>query len=421
MQLGIIADDFTGATDVAGFLVAAGVRTTQLVGVPADDRHFEAEGASQAIVISLKSRSCPPEQAVRHSCAALAWLQRHGAHRIYQKYCSTFDSTTDGNIGPVADALMDRLEADVTVVCPALPVNGRTIYHGYLFVNGVLLEETGMRHHPITPMTDSHLGRLMEAQSRGRAGVVPADVVDAGATAVRREIDTLAGAGIRYVVLDALRSEHLDTLARAVRDLPLTTGGSGLAAALARACVDDRIDPVEAAAAGRPDAGPAVILSGSCSDMTRAQVRHYAEAAPAVAMDVDRCLDAPAYARELAGWVQDHQSSRHAPLVYATTDPGTLQEIQRRMGPDAGEAVERTFASLARLLADAGTTRFIVAGGETSGAVVDALGVDGFHVGPQIAPGVPWVRSIDGSYSMALKSGNFGSERFFFDCQRDVP
>lgn len=414
MRLGVIADDFTGATDVAGFLVDNGVTTTQLVGVPADDVDVDA----QAVVISLKSRSCPPEQAVEKSLAALAWLQARKSRQIYQKYCSTFDSTPLGNIGPVADALLDALGSDQTVVCPALPVNGRTIYNGYLFVNGVLLQESGMRHHPVNPMTDSHLGRLMEVQSRGTAGVVAADTVDRGADAVSRRCDALRSDGVRYAVVDALTSRHLDVLAEAVDDLPLVTGGSGLAAAMANTW-PDRIGPEDAAEAGRPAGGPAVVLSGSCSERTRAQVASYAAEAPSLAIGVERCLDDPSYADELAEWVRGRQADRWAPMIYATTDPAGLRVIHERFGVRVGRAVERTFASIARLLAEAGTRRFVVAGGETSGAVVQALDVRGFHVGPQIAPGVPWVRAIEKPYSMALKSGNFGHERFFFACQED--
>lgn len=417
MQLGVIADDFTGATDVAGFLVANGVTTSQLVGVPPEDVEIDA----QAVVVSLKSRSCPPKQAVEESLATLSWLRARGSRRIYQKYCSTFDSTPQGNIGPVADALLDELGADFTVVCPALPVNGRTVYNGYLFVNGVLLEESDMRNHPVNPMTDSHLGRLMEAQSRGKAGVVASEAVDLGAAAVTQRFNTLRAEGMRYAVLDALRSRHLDVLAEAVSELPLVTGGSGLAASMARTWTG-RVSPERAAAAGRPSGGPAVVLSGSCSEMTRAQVAAYSENAPSLATDVERCLDDPAYADEVAVWVrrsQSAQSGRWAPLVYATTDPSTLHDIQKQFGARAGEAVEQTFAAIARILAEAGTRQFVVAGGETSGAVVQALDIRGFHVGPQIAPGVPWVRAIEKPYSMALKSGNFGNERFFFDCQED--
>lgn len=415
MLLGVIADDFTGATDIAGFLVANGVSTTQIIGVPPDDLKVAAE----AVVISLKSRSCPADQAVAESLAALAWLRRQGCTQVFQKYCSTFDSTAAGNIGPVADALLDALGADLTVICPALPVNGRTVYNGYLFVGGVLLSESGMRHHPVTPMTDSSLVRLMEAQAKGTCGVVAADTVDAGVDAVRAALDGLRKAGHRYAVLDALKPRHLEILGAAVADMALVTGGSGLAAGMAKAWADRLADPAHAADAGRPGAKQqAIVLAGSCSQMTNAQVAAYREAAPAFVVDPARCLaDAEAYADEIAAWIAKNRGGRWAPLVHATTDPEHLQAVQKRFGPAASTAIETTFAALARRLAAAGFDRFVVAGGETSGAVVQALGVSGFHIGPQIAPGVPWVRAVDKPFSLALKSGNFGQPRFFFECQ----
>lgn len=414
MLIGVIADDFTGATDIAGFLVSCGVATTQLIGVPPADLAVEAE----AVVISLKSRSCPADEAVADSLAALAWLRARDCPRIYQKYCSTFDSTRKGNIGPVADALLDALGADFTVICPALPVNGRTIYNGYLFVGDVLLEDSGMRDHPINPMTDSSLVRLMEAQSIGRAGVVTAAVVARGPAAVKAELDALRAAGKRYAVLDALTDAHLDTLGAAVADMPLVTGGSGLAAGMAKAWRRRNQDPSRAAAAGAPQPGRGVVISGSASQMTNRQVAEYKAKAPSFPVDPVRCLaDQAGYAREMAAWVQAQPRAGLAPLLYATTDATTLKDIQARFGAAASMAIEATFAALARQLAEAGFTRFVVAGGETSGAVVQALGVSGFHIGPQIAPGVPWVRAVDKPYSLALKSGNFGAPSFFFDCQ----
>ena len=439
MLLGIIADDFTGAADIAGFLVANGTSTTQIIGVPPDDLDVEAE----AVVISLKSRSCPASQAVADSRAALAWLRNRNCRQFYLKYCSTFDSTAGGNIGPVTDALLDDLDDDFTVICPALPVNQRTVYNGYLFVNGVPLAESSMRFHPINPMTDSSLVRLMEAQAAGTCGVVTWETVERGEWEVRRALDEIRGAGRRYAVLDTLNTAHLDVLGRAVGDLTFVTGGSGLAAGMARSWAETgqlaRRDPAETgqptrrdsaetgqparrdpADAGRPTGREAVVLAGSCSEMTRAQVSAYMAAAPARALDVGKCLDDPAYPHEISEWVLSVRGGRWAPIVYATADPETLRDIQERFGPEAGVAVEGTLAALAQLLAGEGFDRFIVAGGETAGAVVQALGITAFHVGPQISPGVPWVRAVDGSYSFALKSGNFGQEQFFFDCQEDI-
>ncbi len=413
MLLGVIADDFTGATDIAGFLVANGVSTTQIIGTPSDEMDVGAE----AVVISLKSRSCPAPQAVADSLASLAWLQRRGCPQVFQKYCSTFDSTRDGNIGPVADALLDALRDDFTVVCPGLPVNGRTVYNGYLFVGGVPLAELGMRHHPINPMTDSSLVRLMQEQAAGTCAVVTADAIDEGVAAVRRMMDRHRRAGHRYAVLDTLKTAHLDVLGQAVADLPLVTGGSGLAAGMAKTWVDRLADPAHAADAGRPIGRDAVILAGSCSQMTNAQVAAYRSEAPAHAVDVRRCLDDPAYAETLADWALANRGGRWAPLVYATTDPDSLRAVQQEFGATASTAIEATFAALSARLAEAGFDRFVVAGGETSGAVVQALGIRALSIGPAIAPGVPWVRAVGKPWSLALKSGNFGQERFFFDCQ----
>jgi len=294
------------------------------------------------------------------------------------------------------------------------------VYNGYVFVNGVPLAESGMRFHPVNPMTDSSLVRLMEAQAAGRCGVVTSDTIDGGEAEVRRALDEIRSAGRRYAVLDTLKTAHLDVLGQAVQGLTLVTGGSGLASGMARAWTPQSADSKKAAEAGRPAGRNAVVLAGSCSEMTRAQVAAYMSAAPACAIDVGMCLDDPAYAQEIADWVLSARGGRWAPMVYASADPASLSGIQEKFGADAGPAVERTFANLAQLLAGAGFDRYIVAGGETSGAIVQALGIAAFHIGPQIAPGVPWVRAVDGSYSMALKSGNFGHERFFFDCQEDV-
>ena len=415
MKIGVIADDFTGATDIAGFLVAGGLTTTQMIGVPDADAQVDAE----AVVISLKSRSNPAAEAVADSLAALDWLRARGCEQIYQKYCSTFDSTAAGNIGPVADALMAALGTDITVICPALPVNGRSVYLGHLFVGRDLLQDSGMRDHPITPMRDSSLIRLMEGQAQGRCGLVDAATVDQGPQAVRARIAALRADGVRYVVLDAISDAHLATLGQAVADMALVTGGSGLGYGIARA-VSGGVD-AQAQDAGAPLAGPAVVISGSCSVMTNRQVAAYRALAPTLDVDVDRCLaDADVYGAELAKWVLAQPQGR-APMITATADPARLREIQAQNGAAASEAVERTFAAAAARLAKGGITRFIVAGGETSGSVTQALKVTGFAIGPQIAPGVPWVRAVDKPLSLALKSGNFGAETFFTDAQEVRP
>ena len=412
MKLGVIADDFTGATDIAGFLVENGLSTLQLSGVPQHDGDLPRV---DAVVISLKSRSCPAGEAVRDSLAALAWFQARGCPRIYQKYCSTFDSTAAGNIGPVTDALLAALGQDFTLICPALPVNGRTVYQGNLFVGALPLAESGMRHHPITPMQDSNLLRLMEGQGSGRAGLVPFATIDKGAATIAGAFEQLAEDGVRYAVVDTLTEQHLLDIATAALHLPLVTGGSGLAIGLARQLGSG--DLQGAREAGWPRGSRAVVLSGSCSEMTNRQVARYRQHAPALALDVARCLEDADYPAVLAQWVLA-QPLAPAPLVYATTSPGELARIQESHGQQAAsDAVEHCFARLAQRLQGAGVDGFIIAGGETSSRITQALGVKAFHIGPQIAPGVPWVRAIDAPLSLALKSGNFGDEDFFDKAQ----
>lgn len=389
MQLGVIADDFTGATDIASFLVRNGMPTVQLNGVPTRDLPL----TSEAVVISLKTRSCPAEMAVSQSLAALRWLQAQGCQQFYFKYCSTFDSTAQGNIGPVLDALLAELGETRTVISPALPVNGRTVYQGYLFVGEQLLNESGMRHHPVTPMEDAHLGRLIERQGRGKAALIAWPIVARGPEAVAAALAAVNDPAVRYVVLDALSEQDL-----------LTQGARG-----------------ESAQAGMPLVGPAVVLSGSCSVMTNSQVAAYRQQAPARAVDLSACFtDLESYVRTLTDWVDAQRDAPLAPMIYATTEPQTLQRIQAQYGDKASsERVEQLFAALAAALKAKGFTRFIVAGGETSSIVAQTLGVEAFHIGPTISPGVPWVRDTRQPLSLALKSGNFGDIQFFARAQQE--
>jgi uncharacterized protein YgbK (DUF1537 family) len=408
--IGCIADDFTGATDLAGMLVKAGFRTVQTVGVPDGPTPADID----AVVVALKSRTSPPEQAVRESLAALRWLQGASARQIYFKYCSTFDSTPRGNIGPVADALLDALRADFTVVCPAFPANARTIYKGYLFVGNVLLSESGMRDHPLTPMTDANLVRVMAAQTARSVGLVPHEVVRGGAAAIRARFDELRRAGVTYAVVDALHNDDLLALGAACADLPLVTAGSGLALGLGPN-VPDAL-PAQGIADRLPaTGGRRAVISGSCSVATRRQVALMRERHPAfrvVASDLARGEDV--VGRALA-WA----SGQDGPvLIYATAEPDEVRAAQAAFGAaEAGEMVERALAAIATGLVDAGVGQMIVAGGETSGAVVQALGIDAMTIGPEIDPGVPWTAALRRGggppLALALKSGNFGTEDFF--------
>lgn len=419
MQLGVIADDFTGATDIASFLVRNGMPTVQLNGVPIHG----AQVNSDAVVISLKTRSCPAEEAISQSLNALRWLQDQGCQQFYFKYCSTFDSTAAGNIGPVLDALLAVLQETQTVISPALPINGRTVYQGYLFVGNQLLNESGMRHHPVTPMDDAHLGRLIERQGQGKAGLVAWPTVDQGPEAVAAELSALADSAVRYIVLDALNEQHLLTQGIALRQMKLVSGGSGLAIGLARDWAQRHGAQRDSSRAGMPVPGPAVVLSGSCSLMTNAQVTAYRAMAPARAVDLSACFEnLSAYVDTLCDWVDEHRAAPLAPMVYATTEPETLQRIQHEYGNKASsERVEQLFAALAAALKAKGFSRFIVAGGETSSIVAQTLGVEAFHIGPVISPGVPWVRDTRQPLSLALKSGNFGDTQFFARAQQEFP
>lgn len=413
VQLGVIADDFTGGTDIASFLVANGVKTIQLSGTqPLDSIADDV----QAIVVSLKSRSNPADEAVEQSLQALELLKAAGARQIFFKYCSTFDSTAKGNIGPVTDALLNSLNEDFTVICPALPVNGRTTYQGHLFVNGVPLHESGMRNHPVTPMTDSSLVRLMDGQAEGTTGLVPIETVERGAEVVGEALAGLKAAGNRYAVLDALNDQHLSILGEAVGQMRLVTGGSGLGGAIARA-LPDHVKSRQSAFATK--SSPTVILSGSCSIMTNDQVADYKTKGPCLAVDVDRLMSSPdGYDEEVRAWFNEQAPSGPAPLIFATADPSEVRRLQRAYGSaESSQAIEGFFGRIATALVNGGVQRVVVAGGETSGSVTTALGVTGFEVGNAIAPGVPWVRSLDGQVDLALKSGNFGTIDFFSQAQ----
>lgn len=415
MKLGIIADDFTGATDIASFIVAAKLKTVQVIGVPTHD--FKVESDTSAIVVSLKSRSCEPDIAILESLRALAWLQTQGCTQFYFKYCSTFDSTQNGNIGPVTDALLEALGESFTIICPSLPVNGRTVYQGHLFVYQDLLSESSMQHHPVTPMRDSNLMRLMDAQSQGKTGLVNYATVEAGYEAIIEQFESLKSTGHRYAVVDTLSSEHLLTIGKASQTLKLVTGGSGLAIGLVHHVADDNM-PLVSADNYAPKRDKTVILSGSCSSMTQAQVKQYTSLAPSFQVLIKESISDSDYAEKIANWVIDNSGSPYAPMVYATVSPSELAEIQVTFGAQkASEAVESLFAQLTSLLKQKGIRNFIVAGGETSGVVTQSLGVEALFIGPQIAPGVPWVRATQAPFSLALKSGNFGDINFFQTAQ----
>jgi len=413
ITLGVIADDFTGATDVASMLVRAGMRTVQLIGVPEADR---ATPDADAIVVALKTRTVPAADAVAESLAALRWLQRAGMRQCYFKYCSTFDSTPAGNIGPVTEALMASLGIDFTLACPAFPENGRTIFRGHLFVGDELLSDSGMRNHPLTPMHDANLVRVLQAQCRERrVGLIRHDTVSRGASAVQARVQALRDEGTSIAIADAIDNDALRTLAAACADWPLLTAGSGLALGLP-AAYEQRgwIRPDAAAARLDPLVGHAAVLSGSCSQATLSQVKTWVDAGrPAFAIDPRALARGDAVVDAALAWAGDRIACEAA-LIYASAEPDALRSVQAELGAaQAGELVERCLAQIARALVERGVQRLVVAGGETSGAVVNALGVTQLRIGAPICPGVPWTQAEGRPLQLALKSGNFGGPAFF--------
>ena len=414
LLLGCIADDLTGATDLGINLSREGLSVIQVNGVP--DPALDVPVAD-AVVVALKSRTIATADAVAQSLAALAWLHGRGAERIYFKYCSTFDSTPRGNIGPVTEALRTVLGvapgALPTPATPAYPRNGRTVYLGHLFVGDVLLSDSGMRKHPLTPMTDANLVRVLAAQTTGRVGLVPYADVDAGAAAVRARLEALAAEGCTHAIVDATRDEHLVAAGRACLDLPLTTGGAGLALGLARA-LRDRAHAGGGAWTTPSPRGPVAWLSGSCSEATLAQLAAVRDTVPSFRLDPLLLAADPDLAPRIAALAVSALGEKPV-LVYATAAPGAVAEAQRVLGVErAATLVEDAFRRIARALADAGVRAFVVAGGETSGAVVDTLGARALAIGPEIDPGVPWTRAVGGEpLWLALKSGNFGGPDFF--------
>ena len=410
--LGCIADDFTGATDLANMLVRGGMRTVQTIGVPDTDARIEAD----ALVVALKSRTIPAKQAVHQSLEALEWLRAQGCRQFFFKYCSTFDSTSKGNIGPVAEALLDALKDDFTIACPAFPENGRTIFRGNLFVGEVLLNESGMENHPLTPMTDPNLVRVLQRQTKSKVGLIRYDTIAQGAEAIRARIDELKEDGVRLAIADALSDADLYALGKACRDRLLVTGGSGIALGLPQNfhSADLLVYAGDAADLQKID-GKAVVLAGSASKATNSQVAEWRASKPSFRVDPIALSRGEPVVKDAVDYARNHDE---AVLIYATSSPNEVKIVQKELGAEtAGRLVEDALASIARMLRDAGVRKFVVAGGETSGAVVQALGIRSLRIGPQIDPGVPATQSVatngDVPLALALKSGNFGTTDFF--------
>ena len=413
MLLGAIADDFTGATDLASMLVRNGMRSVQLIGVP---RQSDPTPDADAVIVALKSRTAPVRQAVTESLAALAWLRDARCRQIFFKYCSTFDSTDQGNIGPVADALLKALDSDFALACPAFPANGRSVYQGHLFVGSVLLSESGMENHPLTPMKDANLVRVLGHQTDGTVGLVPYAVVANGAEAIADAMTALREQGRRYAIVDAVSDEHLVAIGTAAQRHALITGGSGVAMGLPENFRRDGL----LATRGDPGALPmiegyAAVLAGSCSRATLGQVEAAAGHVPILQLDPLETPDAGTLSLQALEWIDGKLGA--APVVIAASaPPDKVAALQQRLGRDAaGALVEHALAMIADGLFAHGVRRLVVAGGETAGAVVSQLGVRSLRIGAEIDPGVPWTYA-EGARPpvlLALKSGNFGARDFF--------
>ena len=408
--LGCIADDFTGATDLANTLVKGGMTAVQVIGVPTGPLP-EAD----AVIVALKSRTAPVAEAVAESLAACEALLAAGAKQIFFKYCSTFDSTEAGNIGPVADGLVKRLDCGFALANPAFPTNGRTVYQGHLFVGDKLLDESGMENHPLTPMRDANLVRVLGRQTTGTVKLVPYAVVEQGATVIRHTMTGLKESGWRYAIVDAVTDAHLVAIGEAAADHALITGGSGIAMGLpgnfrAKGLLPQR---GEAAAALPPMQGHAAVVAGSCSRATLGQIGYARDHAHTLELDALATPDAAALARQALDWAEGKLGD-HPVVIAASAPPETVAALQAKLGRDAaGALVEHAVASIAEGLVARGVRRLVVAGGETSGAVVSRLGVSALRIGPEIDPGVPWTHAEPVGLHLALKSGNFGARDFF--------
>ncbi|HTC10734.1 MAG TPA: 3-oxo-tetronate kinase [Acetobacteraceae bacterium] len=413
MLLGCIADDFTGATDLASMLVKHGMRTVQCIGVPRAD---EVAPDVDAVVVALKSRTVPARQAVGESLAALDWLRAAGGRQFFFKYCSTFDSTDDGNIGPVADALLAALGSGFALACPAFPANARSVYQGHLFVGTGLLNESGMENHPLTPMKDANLVRVLSRQTDGTVGLVPYAVVEQGAAVVRATMASLAEQGRRYAIVDAVNDGHLLTIGEAAAHHTLITGGSGVAMGLPANFRAAGLLPERADSGALPVVqGAAAVLAGSCSRATLGQIGYARERAPVYELDPLAQPDAGALAAGAIDWMRDRLGATPV-VIAASAPPDKVAAVQQRFGRDAaGALIEDALARVAEALVARGVRRLVVAGGETSGAAVARLGVRRLRIGTEIDTGVPWTYA-EGSGTpllLALKSGNFGARDFF--------
>ncbi|NVN84474.1 MAG: four-carbon acid sugar kinase family protein [Rhodopseudomonas sp.] len=415
LALGCIADDYTGASDLANTLTRQGLRTVQTIGVPPDDLQLPEV---DAVVVSLKSRSIAAPLAVEKSRAAEKWLRSRGASHVLFKICSTFDSTDAGNIGPVLDVLRADAGEPIVLVTPAFPETGRTVYMGNLFVGAVPLNESPLKDHPLNPMRDSNLVRVLARQSRGKVGLADLAMIAQGPEALRTHLAGLAAKGFAAAIADAVFERDLETIGAAALRHRVSVGASGLGLGLARALVHSgRITSQAASISEAAVGGPAACLAGSCSQATLAQIAKAEATMPVLQLDPEQIMAGPAEVARALDWAIGRLGDGPV-LIASSATPDQVAAVQAKFGRHAaGYAIEQAMADLAEGLVAAGVRRLVAAGGETSGAVVDRLGIPGFLVGPEIAAGVPVLRAVSARHEMllALKSGNFGGETFFSD------
>jgi uncharacterized protein YgbK (DUF1537 family) len=417
LALGCIADDYTGASDLANTLTRCGLRTVQTIGVPSDDLKLPEV---DAVVVSLKSRSIEASQAVAKSRAAEKWMRGRGASHVLFKICSTFDSTDAGNIGPVMDALRADSGDAIVLVTPAFPETGRTVYQGNLFVGAVPLNESPLKDHPLNPMHDSNLVRVLARQNKTKIGLVDLAVIARGPDAVRAHLAELVAKGFGAAIADAVFERDLETIGAVALDHRVSVGASGIGLGLARALVASGRAKANAVtvAVEKPVGGPAACLAGSCSQATLQQIAQAEQAMPVLHLDPEQVIAGKDEAQRAIAWAKG-RLGKGPVLIASSSTPDQVAALQARHGRDAaGHAIEQAMADIAEGLVQSGVRRLVVAGGETSGAVVDRLGIPGFLVGPEIAAGVPVLRAVgatDGEMLLALKSGNFGGPEFFSD------
>ncbi|ETX09684.1 HPr kinase [Marinomonas ushuaiensis DSM 15871] len=405
MLIGCIGDDFTGSSDLANTLSKQGMKTVQYTGVPTDSSSKDIEAG----VIALKSRSIDSAEAVQQSLEALSWLKEQGCEQFFFKYCSTFDSTEEGNIGPVIDALAKELNAYKVIICPAFPGTGRSIYQGHLFVHDALLNESGMQSHPLTPMTDPDIRRWLKKQTQNNVGHIAANIVLSGSEKIKTALQDQHEKGNRLIVVDALTDSDLYEIGAAADKLPLITGGSGVAIGLpANFSRQGKIGKERTPWKG--ESGKCIALSGSCSKATREQVTIHCKHNPSYEIDASDVIQGKLLAKNIVEWALN---SSGIPIIFSSADPIKVKQIQDSFGQERSAfALEEFFAELARQFVEAGITKILTAGGETSGAVVEGLKLNTLEIGPEIDPGVPALRAGE-SLVVALKSGNFGAPDYF--------